>query len=89
MIRRLCGLHGKDRSVNSAKTKLNILREKTIEQFKYAFDPKAMEAFVARMERNEGISSQFVSNEQLRNVAMEWMMKKVFEHFQGPPPSAG
>jgi type I restriction enzyme R subunit len=64
-------------------------RSNTIEQFKYAFDPKAMEAFVARMERNEGISSQFVSNEQLRDVAMEWMMKKVFEHFQGSPPNAG
>ncbi len=59
-------------------------RSNNIEQFRYAFDPKAMAAFVARMERNEGISSQFASNEQLRAVAMEWMMKKVFEHFQSP-----
>lgn len=54
----------------------------TIENFKLAFDPKAIEAFVARLERNENISSQFMANEELRNVAMEWMMKKVFDQLR-------
>jgi len=58
-------------------------RNNSLEQFKYAFDPKAMSAFITRMERNEGISSQLMSNEELRAVAMQWMMCKVFEHFQG------
>ena len=57
-------------------------RSNTLDQFRYAFDPKAMAAFVSRMERNDAISSQFMENEQLRNVAMEWMMKRVFQQFQ-------
>jgi type I restriction enzyme R subunit len=63
-------------------------RTNTIEQFKYAFDPKAMEAFVERMARNENVSSQFMSNEQLRTVALEWMMRRVFTQFQEAPPAA-
>jgi type I restriction enzyme R subunit len=57
-------------------------RTNTIEQFKYAFDPKAIEAFIKRMERNEGIASQIMSNEDLRKVALELMMMEVYERAQ-------
>jgi type I restriction enzyme, R subunit len=63
-------------------------RSNSIDQFKYAFDPKAMAAFLGRMDRNQDISSQFMANEDLRRVALEWMMKQVFSHFQGTPPPA-
>ena len=65
-------------------------KNNTIDQFKLAFDPKAMAAFVERMERNEDIASKFLENEELRNVAMDWMMQKVFSHFktEEEPPAA-
>lgn len=64
-------------------------RTNTPEQFKLAFDPKGMAAVIARMERNENISNQFMSNEQLRAVALELMMQRVYTHFQqGTPPAA-
>ena len=36
---------------------------------------------------NETISTQFIANEELRKVAMEWMMEQVFAHFQGEQPA--
>jgi type I restriction enzyme, R subunit len=46
-------------------------RNNTMDQFRYAFDPKAMAAFLGRMERNQKISAQFMANEELRKVALE------------------
>ena len=44
---------------------------------------------LSRMERNENISNQFMSNEQLRALALELMMQQVYEHFQeGDAPAA-
>ena len=64
-------------------------RNNTEDQFKLAFDPKGMAAVLARMERNENISNQFMSNEQLRSMALELMMQQVYEHFQeGEAPAA-
>lgn len=57
-------------------------RNNTLDQFRHVFDPKAMELFLKRMERNEHVSNVFASNELLRAAAMEWMMKQVFTHFQ-------
>jgi type I restriction enzyme R subunit len=51
----------------------------TINQFKYAFDLKAIEAFIKQMERNEGIASHIMSNEDIRNVALELKMREVYE----------
>jgi hypothetical protein len=42
-----------------------------------------MTAFVARTERNENTLVKFMSNEQLRAVAVEWMMQLVFQRFRG------
>lgn len=63
-------------------------RNNTIDQFKLAFDPKGMAAVLSRMERNENIANQFMSNEQLRAVALELMMQQVYEHFKDGGPEA-
>ena len=63
-------------------------RNNTIDQFKLAFDPKGMAAVLSRMERNENIANQFMSNEQLRAVALELMMQQVYEHFKSEEPDA-
>ena len=57
-------------------------KSNTMNNFKLAFDPKALAAFVARIERNEDIASQFMANDQLRQVAMQWMMQQVFEQLR-------
>jgi type I restriction enzyme R subunit len=58
-------------------------RNNSIEQFKYAFEPKAVEAFLNRMERNEDISTKFMQNKELRETALEWMMEEVFKAAHG------
>jgi type I restriction enzyme R subunit len=64
-------------------------RSNTMDQFKPAFDPKGMQSVLSRMERNETISSQFMSNEQLRALALELMRQQVYQHFQkGDAPAA-
>ena len=63
-------------------------RTNTVDQFKLAFDPKGMQAVLSRMDRNENISNQFMSNEQLRAMALELMMQQVYEHFQEKRPPA-
>lgn len=63
-------------------------RNNTIDQFKLAFDPKGMAAVLSRMERNENIANQFMSNEQLRAVALELMVQQVYEHFKDGGPEA-
>jgi len=72
--------------VGDLKTDENLAdqaRNNSLDQFKLAFDPKGMAAVIARMERNEKISNQFMSNEDLRVLALDLMMKQVYEHFQG------
>lgn len=50
----------------------------TLDQFRLVFDKKAIAAFLERMERNENITSKFMSNENLRKTALEWMLQQVF-----------
>ena len=71
-------------------------RTNSIDQFKLAFDPKGMAAVLARMERNEKISNQFMSNEELRALALDLMMKQVYDQAHPrahqpsiPHPSSG
>lgn len=80
-----------DQVVGDLKTDENLAdqaRNNTMDQFRYAFDPKAMAAFLGRIERNQEISTQFMSNEELRKVALDWMMKQVFTHFHQLPVSS-
>jgi type I restriction enzyme R subunit len=59
-------------------------RTNTEDQFRLVFDPKALDAVVARMERNEAIASTFLTNEQLRIVALDLMMKELYDRLRGP-----
>lgn len=52
------------------------------DQFKLVFDPKALAAVLARMERNEAIGNTFMTNEQLREVALELMMQEVYDRLR-------
>jgi len=63
-------------------------RNNSLPQFKLAFDPKGLAAVLARLERNEHISNQFMSNERLRGLALELMMQQVYQHFQDDQPPA-
>lgn len=53
-------------------------RSNAEDQFKLVFDPKALAAVLARMERNETIANTFMTNEELREVALELMMQEVY-----------
>jgi type I restriction enzyme, R subunit len=59
-------------------------RNNSLPQFKLAFDATGLAAVLARLERNEHISTQFMSNEQLRTLTLELMMHQVYQHFQAP-----
>lgn len=48
-------------------------RANTIDQFKYAFDEKALPAFMDRMGQNEGISERFFSDPLFRDMVLTWM----------------
>jgi type I restriction enzyme R subunit len=63
-------------------------RSNPIENFKLEFDPKVMEAVVGRIERNENIASQFLTNEQLREVAVQMMMQEVYKRLQSSTAGA-
>ncbi len=65
-------------------------RNSPIENFRLEFDPKVMDAVVARIERNSGIASQFFSNEELRALAVRMMMAEVYKRLQaGTAPEGG
>jgi type I restriction enzyme, R subunit len=61
-------------------------RNNPIENFKLEFDPKVMEAVIARIERNENIASKFLNDEDLRTVAMRLMMQEVYRRLQTEQP---
>ena len=54
-------------------------RNNTMDNFKHAFDEKALNALIARMERNDAVASEMMSNEDLRAMAFGMMMKEVWE----------
>jgi type I restriction enzyme R subunit len=56
-----------------------------IENFKLEFDPKVMQAVVNRIERNENIASKFLTEEDLREAAIQMMMKEVYERLKEKP----
>src|SRR5205807_2314350 len=71
-------------------------RNNSQDQFKLVFDPKALDAVVARMERNEPIANTFMTDERVRAVALELMGQQVYErllqcrrHHRRSGPGAG
>jgi len=57
-------------------------RTNTLDQFRLVFDPKALAAIVARVERNEDVSNTILSNEELRALLLQLMGQKVFDAAQ-------
>lgn len=57
------------------------------ENFKLEFDPKVMEAVVNRIERNENIASKFLTDEDLRAVAIKLMMQEVYNRLRSDQPA--
>lgn len=58
-------------------------RNATIDQFRHVFDPKALTAMVKRIERNDGIASKLMQEEELRDIAFAIMMREVYERSRG------
>ncbi len=54
-------------------------RNNSIDNFRHAFDPKAMGAVIGRTERNEAISSQFMSNPEFRGIVLDAMLREFYE----------
>ena len=54
-------------------------RSNPLDNFKHAFDPAAMSAVVNRMERNESIATEFMSNPEFRSVVMDAMMREFWQ----------
>jgi type I restriction enzyme R subunit len=53
-------------------------RANPIEQFRFAFDPKAMDALVSRVERNAEVAGLLLTNAEARAVALDLMMQDVY-----------
>ena len=54
-------------------------RSNSIDNFRHAFDPKAMGAVIGRTERNEAISSQFMSNPEFREIVLDAMLREFYD----------
>ena len=54
-------------------------RRNSIDNFRHAFDPKAREAVIGRTERNEAISSRFMSNPEFRGIVLDAMLREFYE----------
>lgn len=61
-------------------------RSNTIENFRHVFDPKAMDAVLGRMERNETIASQFMSNAEFRDLILDAMMREFYQRARRNAP---
>jgi type I restriction enzyme R subunit len=58
-------------------------RTNTMVNFRHAFDPAAMNAVIGRMERNEGITEQFMGNPEFRGVVLDAMMREFYQRARG------
>ena len=53
-------------------------RANDLDNFKHVFDPKALDVFIHRMERNEGIASKVLNDRDLLAAVMGAMMQEVY-----------
>jgi type I restriction enzyme R subunit len=60
-------------------------RANDLDNFKHVFDPKALDAFIQRMERNNGIASQVLNNRQMLKAVMAAMMREVYHRARLDP----
>lgn len=63
-------------------------RANPIDQFRFAFDPKAMDALVSRVERNGEVAGLLLTNAEACGVALEMMMLDVYQRLRQAVPVA-
>lgn len=63
-------------------------RTNTMGNFRHAFNPAAMDAVISRMERNDNLTEQFMSNEELRGMMLDAMMREFYQRVRGSAPPA-
>lgn len=57
-------------------------RANSKEQFRPVFEPEVMKAFIQRLGRNEKIVNEFMANEELRELIINWMLDDVYGRAQ-------
>lgn len=60
-------------------------RSNTLTNFRHVFDPRAMEAIIERMERNQDITEQFMANDELRGMMLNAMMREFYSRARTGP----
>lgn len=60
-------------------------RANPVEQFRFAFDPKAMDALVSRVERNAEVAGLLLTNAEARTLALELMLLDVYRRLRETP----
>jgi type I restriction enzyme, R subunit len=64
-------------------------RTDTMTNFRHAFNHAAMDAVINRMERNDGITEQFMESEELRGMMLDAMMREFYQRVRGSEPRPG
>jgi type I restriction enzyme, R subunit len=64
-------------------------RTNTMTNFRHAFNHAAMDVVINRMERNDGITEQFMENEELRGMMLDAMMREFYLRVRGSEPRPG
>ena len=75
-----------DQVVNDLATNPGLseqARTNTMDNFRHAFEPAAMDAVIGRMERNEGITEQFMGNPEFRGMVLDAMMREFYQRARG------
>jgi hypothetical protein len=54
-------------------------RSNTVDNFRHAFEPAAMNGVLGRMERNEGMPEQFMGNPEFRGMVLDAMMREFYQ----------
>jgi type I restriction enzyme R subunit len=70
-----------DQVVNDLATNAGLseqARTNTMDNFRHAFEPAAMNAVLGRVERNERITEQFMGNPEFRGVVLDAMMREFY-----------
>ena len=53
-------------------------RANDLDNFRHVFDPKALDAFIQRMERNKEVAGKILNDSEIRTLVMAQMMREVY-----------
>ena len=63
-------------------------RSNSMNNFRHVFHPRATEAVIERAERNQNITEQFMSNDELRGFMLDAMMREFYMRARSGPNEA-